>query len=121
MSRRPKNELARLASAARAQLALAEALGDSLKKRMDVKKAVAGEIGWIPDEDWRRDFASVTNTIQHVGNSLIRAGEGIKKNLGGKSEDELEQQLQSQLVQNAGALPEEMWQAMIAARAKRNQ
>lgn len=117
MGRRAKNELSRLAGAARQQLALAEQLNKSLKKRMETKKAVAED--WIPDEDWRRDFASVTTAIQHAGNSLMRANEGTKKNLNGMSEDELRAKLMVQLVENAAAIPEDMWQQMCAARARK--
>lgn len=121
MGRRPKNELARLASASRSQLALAEELNISLRQRMRVKKDIAGVQGWIPDEDWRRDFASVTNTLQHAGNSLMRALEGNKKNLGNKSEEELRAQLTAQLVDNATALPDDVWEALLAARARKGQ
>ena len=61
MPRRPKNELAQLARAAKAQLARAEALGRSLDERVKMKKA-ASDV-WVPNEDDRRDFASITNTL----------------------------------------------------------
>lgn len=117
MPRRPKNELAALATASRAHLRRAEALGKSLDERMKVKRDVSPE--WTPDEDWRRDFASVTQTLQHAGNSLIRALEGNKKNLAGLTEEQLEAQLNAELVNSAGSLSDEQWQRMCEARAKR--
>jgi hypothetical protein len=116
MGRTPKNELADLARAARAQLALAKALNASLANRMKAKQEVAPD--WIPDEDWRRDFASVTNTLQHAGNSLVRALEGNKKNLGGLTEDQLEAQFNAEIVNSAQSLTPEQWDRMCAARAK---
>lgn len=116
MGRKPKNELANLARTARAQLARAESLGKSLDVRLKVKREVTPE--WTPDEDWRRDFASVTTTIQHAGNSLVRALEGNKKNLGGLSEEQLMAQFNSEIVAAAGQLTDEQWQRMCDARAK---
>lgn len=116
MGRRPKNELANLARTARAQLMRAETLGKSLDARMRLKRDLSPE--WSPDEDWRRDFASVTTTIQHAGNSLVRALEGNKKNLGGLSEEQLVAQLNAEIVAAAGTLTDEQWQQMQDARAK---
>ena len=116
MSRRPKNELAALASASRAHLQRANALGRSLDERMKVKKEASEQ--WTPDEDFRRDFAAITTTLQHAGNSLIRALEGNKKNLGGLTEEQLEAQFNAEIVNSAGQLTDEQWQRMQEARAK---
>lgn len=116
MGRRAKNELANLARTARGHLARAEALGRSLDERLKVKKE-ASEM-WTPDEDWRRDFASVTQTIQHAGNSLVRALEGNKKNLGGLTEAQLEAQFNAEIAQSATSLTDEQWQRMVDARTK---
>jgi hypothetical protein len=116
MGRRPKNELANLARSSRAQLALAEELIASLKLRMKMKREVSPE--WVPDEDWRRDFASATNTLQHAGNSLIRALEGNKKNLGGLTEEQLVAQFNAEIVSSAATLTDEQWGRMCEARAK---
>lgn len=116
MGRRPKNELVYLARTARAQLVRAESLGKSLDLRMKTKKEAADD--WIPDEDWRRDFASVTQTIQHAGNSLVRALEGNKKDMGGLTDEQLEAQFNAELMQSAGTLTDEQWQRMVEARAK---
>jgi uncharacterized membrane-anchored protein YjiN (DUF445 family) len=116
MGRRAKNELANLARTARAHLSRAEALGRSLDERLKVKKE-ASEM-WTPDEDWRRDFGSVTQTIQHAGNSLVRALEGNKKNLGGLTVEQLEAQFNAEIVQAAPSLTDEQWQRMVDARAK---
>jgi hypothetical protein len=105
-----------LARAARAQLVRAEKLGVSLDVRMKEKQE--GHDGWIPDEDWRRDFGAVTTTLQHAGNSLVRALEGNKKDLGGQTEQQLDAQFQAELVQAAPALTDEQWEKMAAARAK---
>lgn len=116
MGRAKKNELANLARTARAHLARAEDLGKSLDERIKVKKE-ASEM-WTPDEEWRRDFNNVTTTIQHAGNSLVRALEGNKKNLSGMTEAQLEAQFQSEIIRAAQTLSEEDWQTMCAARAK---
>lgn len=116
MGRRPKNELADLARTARAQLQRAKALGVSLDKRVETKRKVADD--WIPDEEWRKDFANVTTAIQHAGNSLIRALEGNKKDLGGLTEEQLEAQLNAELVTSAQKMSDEQWQRMCEARAK---
>lgn len=116
MGRRPKNELADLARTARAHLQRAKALGSSLDVRVVQKKTAAD--GWIPDEEWRKDFASVTNAIQHCGNSLVRALEGNKKDLGGMSEEQLQAQFNAEIVGAAASLSDEQWQRMVDARAK---
>lgn len=117
MGRRPKNELAALAGAARAQLRRAEALGRSLDLRMKVKKEASDE--WTPDEDFRRDFASITNTLQHAGNSLIRALEGNKSHLGGLSDAQLEAQFNEEMVRAAGTMTDEQVQRFLDALKKR--
>lgn len=116
MPRRPKNELAALAAASRAHLQRANALGRSLDERMRIKRAAADD--WTPDEDFRRDFAAITNTLQHAGNSLIRALEGNKKNLGGLTEEQLEAQFNAEIVNSAQSLTDEQWARMCEARAK---
>lgn len=116
MGRRPKNELASLARAARSQLALAEELGRSLKERVKMKKEASEQ--WTPDEDWRRDFASVTNTLQHAGNAMIRAGEANKKNLGGLTEEQLQAQFDAEIITSAQNISDEDWNRMVEARMK---
>lgn len=116
MPRRPKNELAALAAASRAQILRANALGRSVDERMRLKRAASEQ--WTPDEDFRRDFAAITNTLQHAGNSLIRALEGNKKNLGGLTEEQLEAQFNAELVNSAQSLTDEQWARMCEARAK---
>lgn len=119
MGRRPKNELAELARTARQQLKRAEDLGKSLDSRLKIMKA--GSENWTLNEDFRRDFAAITMTIQHAGNSLVRAIEGNKKNLGGLTDAQLEAQLNSELVKAATTLTDEQWSMMVAIRAKRGQ
>ena len=119
MGRRPRNELIYLARAARAQLIRAEKLGKSLDIRLKDKQKAADD--FIPDEDWRRDFAAVTTTLQHAGNSLVRALESNKKDLSGLSEAQLEAQLNAEIVNSANHLTNEQWQAMVDARAKKQQ
>jgi hypothetical protein len=116
MGRKPRNELQALASAARAHLRRAEALGRSLDERMKIKRAASPE--WTPDEDFRRDFAAITNTLQHAGNAMIRGLEGNKKDMGGLTEAQLEAQFAAELIRNAQAIPDDQWQQMLAARAK---
>lgn len=116
MGRRPQNPLQALADAARDQLRRARALGRSLDERIKVKQAASPE--FTMDEDARRDFAAITTTLQHAGNSLIRALEGNKKDLGALSEDQLEAQFRDEIVRAAQAMSDEDWQRMCAARAK---
>lgn len=108
-----------LAAVARMQLAIAKELGDSLKTRMEIRKKTAPD--WTPDEDWRRDFQSVTTTLQHAGQSLMRALEGQKKNLGTLTEEQLEAQFRSELIKAAHTISDEDWQRMCEARANRGQ
>ena len=116
MGRRAKNELAALARAAKKQIARAEALGASLDERVKIKRA-ASEM-WTPTEDDRRDFAAITNTLQHAGNAMTRALEGNKKNTDGLSEAQLEAQFNAEIVRSAQTMTDEEWAAMVAARAK---
>lgn len=116
MGRRPKNELANLARTARDQLRRAESLGKSLDARAKLKRAASDE--WTPDEDWRRDFAAVTQTIQHAGNSLVRSLEGNKKSLSGLTEEQLLAQFNAELVAAAPQLTDEQFQRICEARAK---
>lgn len=105
-----------LARASRAQLIRAEALGKSLDSRMKTKRELSPD--WTPDEDFRRDFAAITNTLQHAGNSLIRSLEGRKKDLGSLTEEQLTAQFQAEIVAAAGTLSDDEWARMCEARAK---
>lgn len=115
MPRAPKDELKILAVLSRSQLLRAQALGRSLDERAKTKRAVA--LDWIPDEDFRRDFAAVNQAIQHSGASLIRALEGTQKNMGNLTEEQIEAQFDTELVRSAAALSDDQWDAMVAARA----
>lgn len=95
---------------------LAEELGRSLKSRMKVKRELSEN--WTPDEDWRRDFTSVTTTLQHAGNALVRGIEGNKKNLGGLTEEQLQAQFNAEIIAAAPQLTDEQWAKMCEARAK---
>jgi hypothetical protein len=108
--------LASLAKTAQAQLKRAEALGKSLDERLKKKREASDE--WTPDEDFRRDFAAVTVALQHGGNSLIRALESNKENLGGLTVAQLEAQYSFEIVKAATQLTDEQWDAMKTARAK---
>ena len=116
MGRRPKNELAALARAAKAQIARAEALGKSLDNRIKLKKSVSPE--WSPTEDDRRDFAAITNTLQLAGNAMIRGLEANKKDLGGLTEEQLQAQFNAELVNSAQTMSDEEWNRMVEARMK---
>ena len=116
MGRRPKNELADLARTAKAQLKRADMLGKSLDARLKTKVSAAEEFT-LTDDD-RRDFASITQTIQHAGNSLVRALEGNKKNLGGLTEEQLTAQFNAEIVASAAALTDDQWARMKEARTK---
>lgn len=116
MPRRPKNELAALARAAKAQIARATKLGESVDARMKMK--IGASEMWTPDEDIRRDIAAITNTLQHAGNAMTRALEGNKKNTDGMSEAQLEAQFNAEIVRSAQTMTDEEWQLMLAARAK---
>lgn len=116
MPRRPKNELSGLARAARDQLKRAEALGKSLDERVKMKRE-ASEV-WVPNEDDRRDFAAITNTLQHAGNAMIRGLEANKKNLSGLTEEQLTAQFNAEIVAAAPQLTDEQWARMCDARAK---
>ena len=116
MGRRSKNELAGLARAAKAQIARAEALGKSLDARTKMKREASPE--WVPNEDDRRDFAAITNTLQHAGNAMIRGLEANKKDLGGLTEEQLEAQFQAELIASAQTMSDEDWNKMVEARRK---
>lgn len=118
MVRKLKNELVSLARTSRQHLRRAEALGKSLDQRLADKQAVAPD--WIPDEDWRRDFAAVTTVIQHSGNSLMRALEGNKKDVGNLSNEQLDAQFQAEVVASAVKMSDDDWERMVRARAKKN-
>lgn len=116
MGRRPKNELAGLARAGKAQIARAEALGKSLDARLKVKRDASPE--WTPDEDFRRDFAAITNTLQHAGNAMIRGLEANKKDLGGLTEEQLVAQFKAELVSAVQSMPDDEWLQLVDARRK---
>lgn len=116
MSRRPKNELASLARAARAQLDRATLLGRSLDLRLKAKVKAADE--FTLDEDARRDFQSITHVIRDAGAALIKAVEGEKKNLGELTEAQLVAQFQTEIVSAASSMSDDDWEKMVAARAK---
>lgn len=116
MGRRPKNELAALANAARAQIKRAELLGKSLDLRM--RKKIEASPEWVPDEDYRRDFASITQTLQTAGNAMSRALEDNKKNNSGLTEDQLNAQFKAELIRVAQTMTDDEWRLMLEARAK---
>ena len=118
MGRKAKNELGALARAARAQIARATKLGESIDARM--KMASEASPVWTPTEDFRRDFAAITNTLQHAGNAMTRALEGNKKNTDGLSEAQLEAQFKAEIVRSAQTMTDEEWALMCAAREKSN-
>ena len=112
-----KNDLATLARASRKQLVRAEQLGSSLdqrreyaiKRRVDMNGPGEEDLPWIPDEEWRKDFNNVNATIAQAGQSLIRALEGNKNNLGGVPTDQLEAQFKSEMIRAASNLSPEDW------------
>jgi hypothetical protein len=91
-------------------------LGKSLDRRLKAKLDAADD--FTLDEDFRRDFAAITTTLQHAGNSLIRAMEGHKKDLGGLTEEQLTAQFNAEIISSAQSLSDEQWQKMLDARAK---
>jgi hypothetical protein len=113
-----KDELAELARTARRQINRARQLGQSLDYRTEEKKKA--HEGWIPDEDWRRDFQSVTTALQHGGQTLLRALEGNKEDLGGLTEEQLEAKFKDELKRMVSTMSDEEWDEMVAIRAKRN-
>lgn len=116
MGRRPKNPLAGLARAANDQIKRAELLGKSLDARIKMKRDASPE--WTPNEDDRRDFASITQTLQHAGNAMARALEDNKKNLGGLTEDQLIAQLKAELIPIVQSLSDGEWNLLLEARNK---
>lgn len=83
---------------------------------MKIKKEASEQ--WTPDEDFRRDFAAITNTLQHAGNAMTRALESNKKDKDGLSEAQLEAQFNAEIVRSAQTMTDVEWAAMCAARAK---
>lgn len=116
MPRKPKNELGALARAAREQIRRAEALGKSFDARIKMKRESSET--WTPTEDDRRDFAAITNTLQHAGNAMIRGLEANKKDLGGLTEEQLRAQYLSEIISAAQTMPDEDWNRMVEARKK---
>jgi hypothetical protein len=113
---RAKNDMESLARAARAQLARASALGRSLDVRMQVKLNTAE--GWVPDDSWRSDYASVTATIVQCGQALTKALENNKKALGSMTTEQLEAQLRAELPRIVAGLDTAEWCALVASRQK---
>jgi hypothetical protein len=116
MGRPPKNEFSSLAKSANAQLRRAEMLGKSLDERLKAKRKAADE--FTLNEDDRRDFQSITQTIRDCGVALVRALDANKKDLAGLSEDQLTDQFQAELVKAAQEISDDNWARMVAARAK---
>ncbi len=116
MGRRPQNEFAALAKSANAQLRRAEALGKSLDERLKIKRNAAD--GFTLNDDDRRDFSSITQTIRDCGVALVRALEANKKDLAGLSEAQLTAQFQAELIKAAQEMSAEDWARMCDARAK---
>jgi len=113
---RPGNETAALARAASDQLNRAKLIGRSLDNRLKVKIKAADD--FTLNEDDRRDFAAITNAIQHAGNSLLRALEGNKSHLSGLTDEQLQAQFQEELVRAASTMSDEDWNRMAEARQK---
>ena len=116
MGRRPQNEYAALAKSANAQLRRAEQLGKSLDERLKIMRAAAD--GFTLNEEFRRDFAAITQTIRDCGVALVRAREANKKDLSGLSEDQLTAQFQAELIKAAQEMSDADWARMLEARAK---
>lgn len=114
--RAPKNDLAGLARTARAQLRRAELLGQSLDERL--KAARENHPGWQPDEEWRKDFNQVTQTIAQSGQALQRALEANEKKLAGMTVEQLEAQLRAELARIAPHLTAEEWAMLDNIRLK---
>jgi hypothetical protein len=113
---RPGNETAALARAAQAQLNRANLIGKSLDNRLKEKVKASEE--FTLNEDDRRDFAAITNAIQHAGNSLLRALEGNKSHLSGLSDEQLQAQFNEEIVRAAGSMTDEQVARFIEARQK---
>ncbi len=113
---KPRNDIASLARAARAHLRRADALGKSLDAR--TKEKMRASDVWSPDEEWRRDFASVTAVLQHTGNALTKALEANRSSLADLSDEQLAAQFRSELVSSAQSLSDEDFAAICDARAK---
>lgn len=73
---------------------------------------------WVPNEDDRRDFAAITQTLQHAGNAMSRAMEDNKKNLGGLTEEQLQAQLKAEITAIVQTLSDAEWNTLVEARAK---
>lgn len=118
MGRKPKpgNDFDALARAARSHLRRCDLLGKSLDSRMKIKLEASPE--WVPDEDFRRDFAAITSTIKDAGAALTKALDANKKDLGGLTEEQLEAQFKQELINAAQTMSDEDWQRMCEARAK---
>lgn len=109
-----KNDLATLVRVSRQQLKLAEMLGDSLRARRNKETEDGKE--WEPDDEWRKDFKNVNETLAQAGQSLIRGLEGNKKNLTSVPTEQLEAQLKAELLRAAADLTPEEWAILDKAR-----
>lgn len=103
--------MATLVRVSRHQLKRAEALGQALDKRREKEAAVQEENGqaWMPDEEWRKDFRSVNETLAQAGQSLIRGLEGNKKNLTSVPTEQLEAQFKAEVLKAAGSFTTDEW------------
>lgn len=116
MGRKPANEYAALARSANAQLRRAEALGRSLDERLKAARKAADD--FTLNDEFRRDFAAITQTIRDCGVALVRAREANKKDLSGLSEEQLTVQFQAELIKSAQEMSDADWNLMLEARAK---
>ena len=104
-----KNDMATLVRVSRKQLARAEVLGMALDIRQEKESKTLGDAPWSPDEDWRKDFKSVNETLATAGQSLIRGLEGNKKNLSNVPTEQLEAQFKAELEKAAAMFSPEEW------------
>lgn len=116
MARRPRNEFAALADAARAHIKRANALGKSLDLRLKEKQK-ASEVFTVND-DYRKDFQMVTTALQHAGALLTKALEANKEHLNGLTEAQLQAQFQAEIIRTAQTMSDDDWDRMKSARAK---
>lgn len=105
-----------LAMAARDQLKRAKALGASLDKRKADYETLHFEAPWAPNDEWRKDYERVNQSLQQAGTILIRALEENKKKLGGLTTEQLEAQFRSELIRSAKSLTQTEWEALVRTR-----
>lgn len=116
MGRRPKTDLSKLIIAAQQHLDRARELGKSLDERLRAKKSAAAD--WIPDDLWRADFKTVSETLRDAGAMMLRATEAHKNDLQELTEEQLEAQLKAELPGLIPQLTDEEWEQLVAIRAK---